>query len=385
MNLPSPRLPQLMPDPLGAQASVQAGSWRTFANPHDIARWDALSLMAAEPNPFFESWYLLPSLRALDAAGRIELLRVEAEGTLLGLMPLGRPRSYYGHPVPHLSSWIHANCFLGSPLVAAGAEEEFWRALLDWADRHARTSLFLHLARLAQDGPMYRALLRVIARQARPAAVVHRKERAMLCSELSPQAYFEQSLSGKKRKELRRQFNRLSEEGEVALTRQSGMDGIDGWAGEFLALEASGWKGEAGSALANDPATATLFREALQGAAERGRLERLSLTLDGRPIALLANFVTAPGAFSYKTAFDESYARFSPGVLLQQENLAMLERGDVAWCDSCAAEGHPMIDHIWRERRAIARVSIAIGGKARRALFRQLVRAETGAYPGDLG
>ena len=36
--------------------------------------------------------------------------------------------------------------------------------------------------------------------------------------------------------------------------------------------------------------------------------------------------LTPPGAFSYKTAFDERYARFSPGVLLQRENLAMLER-----------------------------------------------------------
>jgi CelD/BcsL family acetyltransferase involved in cellulose biosynthesis len=222
----------------------------------------------------------------------------------------------------------------------------------------------------------------VLADQGRSAAVVHRKERAMLSSALSSQAYFEQSLSGKKRKELRRQFNRLSEEGEVALHRQSDAGEIGRWADEFLALEEAGWKGAAGSALACDAATASLFREALHGAAQRGRLERLSLTLDGRAIAMLANFITAPGAFSYKTAFDEAYARFSPGVLLQQENLAMLDRSDIAWCDSCAAQDHPMIDHIWRERRVIARISIAIGGKARRALFRLLIRAETRAYPG---
>jgi CelD/BcsL family acetyltransferase involved in cellulose biosynthesis len=365
-------------------AQVRATSWKDFVRPNDIARWDALSLMACEPNPFFESWYLLPSLRAFDPSGRIALLRVEANGALIGLMPLGRPRSYYGHPLPHLGSWIHANCFLGCPLVATGAEEQFWHALLGWADRHAGAALFLHLARLAEDGPLYRALRRVLADQGRPAAVVHRKERAMLSSPLSPQDYFEQSLSGKKRKELRRQSNRLSEEGEVALHRQPDADGIDHWADEFLALEAAGWKGAAGSALASDAATASLFREALHGAAQRGRLERLSMTLDGRAIAMLANFITAPGAFSYKTAFDEAYARFSPGVLLQQENLAMLDRSDIAWCDSCAAQDHPMIDHIWRERRAIARISIAIGGKARRALFRPLIRAETGAYPGAI-
>ena len=96
---------------------------------------------------------------------------------------------------------------------------------------------------------------------------------------------------------------------------------------------------------------------------------------------MLANFITAPGAYSYKTAFDERYARYSPGVLIQQENLALLDRADIAWCDSCAAADHPMIDHIWRERRSIGRVSIAIGGTLRRALFGGLVRAELRRSP----
>jgi hypothetical protein len=127
-----------------------------------------------------------------------------------------------------------------------------------------------------------------------------------------------------------------------------------------------------------------MFREALSGASARGRLERLTLSLDGEPIAMLANFVTPPGAFSFKTAFDERYARYSPGVLLQRENLALLDRAGIEWCDSCASADHPMIDHIWRERRQIGRLSIAIGGALRRALFGQLVRAELGRNPAGI-
>ena len=85
-----------------------------------------------------------------------------------------------------------------------------------------------------------------------------------------------------------------------------------------------------------------------------------------------------------KTAFDERFARFSPGVLLQRENLAILERPDIAWTDSCAAADHPMIDHIWRERRAIARLSIAIGGPLRRMLFACLVAAELRRRPAGI-
>jgi hypothetical protein len=37
-----------------------------------------------------------------------------------------------------------------------------------------------------------------------------------------------------------------------------------------------------------------------------------------------------------------------------------------------------VVNDIWRERRAIGKLSIAIGGPLRRALFRQLVRYERG-------
>lgn len=341
------------------------------------AAWDTLALCAAEPNPFFESWYLLPSLEAFDPAGAVRLLRFTAGGDLAGLMPIARPRRYYRHPLPHLSSWLHANCFLGAPLVAAGFERAFWRALFAWADRHAGAAMFLHLAHMPLRGPLHDALAEVLAEQGRRAALVHREERALLSSRQSPEAYFEAALSGKKRKELRRQFARLSELGEVRFERRAAPQGIEAWTQQFLALERAGWKGAAGSALAAAPQTERLFRESLAGAARRGRLERLTLSLDGAPIAMLASFVTPPGAFSFKTAFDERFARFSPGVLLQRENLSLLDRVDLAWTDSCAAADHPMIDHIWRERRAIGRWSIAIGGPLRRALFAALAKAET--------
>ena len=342
------------------------------------ARWDTLAARAAEPNPFLESWCLLPALRALDPRSRAALLRFEDQRELAGVMPLVRSRRYYRWPFPHLATWGHANAFLGAPLVAAGRERAFWQALLAWADRHAGLGLFLHLTDLPLDGPLHGALTAVLADQRRLHGVVLRSERAMLASNETPEAYFAASLSGKKRKELRRQFARLSELGTPTFVREHGAEGLDAWTDQFLALEAGGWKGAAGSALASQPETAALFRETLAGAAARGKLERLALRLDGQPLAMLATFLTPPGAFSYKTAFDESHARFSPGVQLQCENLLMLDHAEIAWSDSCAAAGHPMIDHIWRERRAVGHLSIAIGGRLRRALFGRILAAELG-------
>ena len=380
--LPSWRVADAIPGSL--EVAVVERDWRALDCPAEVARWDALAQWAAEPNPFYESWALLPALRAFDPAGKVRLLCLEAGGQLAGVLPVRGNARYYGHPLPHWSNWLHANAFLGAPLVAQGFENAFWRAMLEWTDRRAGPNAFLHLAQMPLDGPMFVALREVLEGQDRPAALVNRYERAMLRSELSPVQYFEQSLSPKRRKELRRREKRLAEQGELVVERHTDAAGMDGWIEEFLALERAGWKGLAGSALASQAGTEEMFRDMMHGASVRGRLERLTLRLDGRAIAILTSFVAPPAAFGFKTAYDESFASSSPGVHLQREFLAVLDRADIAWCDSCAAPDHAMIDHFWRERRSIGGISAAIGGPLRHALFRGIARIETGRFPGAL-
>ena len=94
---------------------------------------------------------------------------------------------------------------------------------------------------------------------------------------------------------MRRQLARLCELGSVNFARQSDEAELEDWIENFLTLERAGWKGRAGSALAQGKASEALFRQGLAGAARHGRLERLSLTLDDRPIAMLANFIKIAG------------------------------------------------------------------------------------------
>ena len=362
----------------GPRLAVEQHDWRDFDRREKITQWDDLAQRASEPNPFYESWQLLPALRALDEDNSVQLLALEVEGDLVGLLPMHEESHYYGRRIPHFRNWVHHNCFLGMPLIERGFERPFWRAVLDHCNQHTGSALFLHLAQMPATGAVHDALVDELQARGTAAATVLLEQRAMLSGIADAQAYFEAALSTKRRKELRRQHRRLSEQGEVTIERLDTYSDVAKWTREFLELEARGWKGEAGSALACDKRTRDIFTHTIAGAAARKRLERLALRLDGRPIAMLATFLTAPGAYSYKTTFDEDFASFSPGVLLQQENLAMLERADIQWVDSCAAEDHPMIDHIWHNRRAIAHHSIGIGGPLRRGLFSLLSRIETG-------
>ncbi|QKG69967.1 GNAT family N-acetyltransferase [Erythrobacter mangrovi] len=215
---------------------------------------------------------------------------------------------------------------------------------------------------------MTRSLVSLCAEQGRQVAEVLHRSRAVLNHGFTPDEHLRSAMSAKKRKELRRQRARLEKEDAVSIRRTRGTERLDKWIGEFLALELRGWKGGRGSALASDPRNEQLFRQSLAGAAALGRLERIAMYCGDRPIAMLATFLAEPGAYSFKTSFDEDFARFSPGLLLQVENLALLEDPVLEWCDSCAAVDHPMIERIWRDRREMVWLSIGVGRGLRRKM-----------------
>ena len=98
--------------------------------------------------------------------------------------------------------------------------------------------------------------------------------------------------------------------------------------------------------------------------------------LDGRAIAAAITLRSGDTAWYWKTAYDEKFARFAPGVLLSAaltEELA--DDAAIARTDSCAAPGNATLDHIWSERLALCDRLIAVRP-------RSAVRARL--PPGDL-
>jgi hypothetical protein len=114
----------------------------------------------------------------------------------------------------------------------------------------------------------------------------------------------------------------------------------------------------------------------------------LGLFLEGRPIALKCNFLAPPGSFAFKIAFDENYARYSPGVHLEMANIEqVLAQPGLDWMDSCAIPDHFMINRLWTERRTVQTLLISTGRRfgdlavslipLLRWLKRKLVRPKT--------
>jgi len=345
-----------------------------------LTGWRDLARHAAEPNCFLHPWFLLPSLTHLSDGADIHIAIVTMGRQMLALMPVFIAPTYGRMPAAHVETWVHGQSFLGTPLIRAGHETEAAAALIGLFDSHDWARGFLHITHIAEHGPVHRGFIDAAAARGRPCDTVNHRSRALIESDLDADAYVEQAIRGKKRKEFRRLANRLSELGNVETRAFGAGDDAASWSADFLRLESAGWKGSDGEALANDSSTSSFFQDVVTGAADARMLDMLRIDLDGRAIAMLVNFATPPGSFSYKIAYDEDYARFSPGVLIELDNIArVLGSETIRWMDSCAAEGHPMIDRLWTERRSIVRITLPLSGIMRRAQFALCRAAENGS------
>jgi CelD/BcsL family acetyltransferase involved in cellulose biosynthesis len=144
-------------------------------------------------------------------------------------------------------------------------------------------------------------------------------------------ASLEELLKGRSRN-LRSQVGRrtraLESEGTVALRTTKGGPDLERDLGRFFELEASGWKGEIGTAIALDPSLEALYRDFATAAAKAGRLRLYFLELDGEPIAADYGCVHGGCGYLVKTGFREDLGRFAPGLVLRAEVLrASIEEG----------------------------------------------------------
>lgn len=342
------------------------GSGEVFST--DERAWQDIAAAAAEPNVFAEPWMIAAGLRCTGEQPRRIVTR-SADGRPTGAAMMQRAARYGRLPLPHVRLWSHPNCFGATATARAGAETAMWTALIAEVARLHPAAMLLAVPGIVEGSALHHGLIDAAAAADLPLVVEDRVTRAMLATDLDPETYWEQAVRAKKRKELRRQWARLGEEGTLTVDRLAPESDITSWISEFLELELGGWKGANGSALGSAPETERFFREAMTAAHERGAVAMTALRIDGRAIAMLVTLLSGRGGFSFKTAFDESYARYSPGVLLQRESLSLLHDLDLDWIDSCAAQDHPMIDSLWTGRRTVLTLALPLPGARSRIAF----------------
>lgn len=338
-----------------------------------LPAWEKLVDAALEPNVFYEPWMLMPAFRAFGGGKNIQCVLISTldparplgPPILCGFFPLEIQSHYRGLakklPIKTLSLWRHPRCYLCTPLLRTEYARECLSAFFDWLGAGTHGCPLMEFGLINGDGPFHQLLIDYLYENPRITCITDRFTRALLRPAPVAEPYVRTAVYSKHRR-LRRKEARLAESGRLEYVALGPDANARSWVEDFLRLEASGWKGQEGSAFASNEVDREFFVTIATEAFHRGRLMMLALRFNGRPIAFKCSFFAGPGSFAFRIAFDEEYARFSPGALLELENIRQLNaRPGIRWMDSCADPDNPMKNWLWLDRRTIPTMLVGTG------------------------
>jgi len=317
--------------------------------------WSALAARAIEPNGYYlPEWELAVNASAAGRTGTSALCAwsdTSPAAQLIGLMPAISMRQAYRVPLPALVSG-HPYGTLCTPLIDRERPAAAVASLIRAAREAGARALILRDVSL--EGAAMAAVTDVLARDGLRPRLLQSHMRACLDATRDPDALLHDALGAKKLKELRRQRNRLADHGTIAFEVARSPDDVSAATEIFLALEASGWKGERRTALIQSEGDAAFIRRATQALARTGQCEIVTLRAGATPVVSGVVLRHQDRAFYFKIGVDERFAKFSPGVQLTLELTRHLcDDPAISSADSTAAPDHPMINPIWRGRLAI--------------------------------
>jgi CelD/BcsL family acetyltransferase involved in cellulose biosynthesis len=333
--------------------------------------WQSLFSRAAEPNPFYSpDWALAVCNHARGHAGAKALLAWDspAKHRLIGLLPVVSAWRALKLPLPVLVAW-QGYAPMAVPLLDRDVTVQAAAKLLDAAKAAGAHALLLPF--LAADSAASHAFGDALAARNASAFALRSEARALLNAKGDADAMLAEALGAKKQKELRRQRNRLSDDGALHFSVAEAPHHVGKALDQFLKLEAAGWKGKRGTALGSDEGDARFIKDAAAKLATKNSFKVATLSRGADVIASGLIVQHGSRAYFYKVAYDEQLAKWSPGVQLTLElTRHFCADESVADVDSTATADHPMINQIWRERLAFAEVLLPAGGGGSLRLIR---------------
>lgn len=294
--------------------------------------------------------------------GRLRIYRREAEGRLTGVLALDRVRSLREAGLQKLLT-----CQAGP---VANSSETAIELLLEAAHDTGRMIRIKQLDGERHDVPRLISDLEengcfVQTRQvtSTPYVDLTMDREAMLAS-----------LSKKRRQNLRRSRKQLEALGEVRfeLVDSAHRAPQSSEVEALLQLEARSWKGGIGTAMISTKRSESLFRSIIAWGGRERILSLNQLYVDEELLA--ASFALRIGQTLYgmKTAYDERFKRYGPGILLlNEEILGSIDRG-IRRVDLLGRDDHHKTDYatgkrsVWELylglRQAVPLAQLRLGG-----------------------
>ncbi len=147
---------------------------------------------------------------------------------------------------------------------------------------------------------------------------------------------------------LARYRRKMERDHDAALDIVVAPEGLDAWLADGFRIEASGWKGEAGTAIESSPDTAAFYRDIAGKFHRRDELRLSRIVLDGEMVAFSFCILGGGRLYSLKAGFDESHRKLVPGLVIQ---LSIVER-----CFELGLDAYELLGETsdWKEKVSTA-------------------------------
>jgi CelD/BcsL family acetyltransferase involved in cellulose biosynthesis len=276
------------------------------------AAWDRLAWDAPQRVPTILPAWVESSLRhGLRPSERWFCVFAYRGDLLVGVLPvIVTPQLLLGSARPRLRTiYDGVTTFTGDIPLSRDRSGAVLDALLSEARRQVPGHTGVAFRSVRQSSPLWEALNQSIH------GYVVRPGEEVSYSRVDLAGWHESLLSSNLRRNLKRYRVRLEGKGQVEVRIEPARPG-ESLLTEFLALEAAGWKGRAGTAILQRPRELAFYTDLINTLREQGRLEWQTVRVGGRLIAAGFGVRCGDALVLPKIAYDEEFADYSPGSLL---------------------------------------------------------------------
>jgi CelD/BcsL family acetyltransferase involved in cellulose biosynthesis len=254
----------------------------------------------------------------------LSLLIAQRQGRPIGILPLRKtPRRHGKIRLNVLEPLGNDHWRTASPIVGCNMEQslaDMLHALCQQPDWD-----MLELGPLPENGAILPALIVQGHRLKMRPMIAARIEDPIVNLHGSWENY-QSHLSGNLRSQIKRGESKLQRQGEMRLEEYRGGNDLEAKLEEFFRIEASGWKGRQGTAIANDPHLRGFYTQLARETSQRGWL-RLYLLRVGKHCVAADYCLAYRGTISMlKVGYDENWSHCSPGQVMRKQVLEHLFR-----------------------------------------------------------
>jgi CelD/BcsL family acetyltransferase involved in cellulose biosynthesis len=277
--------------------------------------WNDAVDRAGVAHPFLRHEWVRTWWDAFGADAQLHVLVVRIDGRIAAIAPLMRESAVmYGVPVRRIRLIHNDHTPRADVIVASHHDESYgaiWRALQEDGDAWD----VLLLSQLERPSPTLEAMTACAAAQGCATGLWKSSDSPYVTLGGTWDEYLG-GLSAKFRSNLRNRLSRATRAGDTELEVLTDREAIEAAAADAWRLEASGWKQEAGTAIASDATVQGFYSSLIGRGADAGWLQLLFLRVAGRRIATSYGACFGRRLFLFKTGYDPEYATLAPFKLL---------------------------------------------------------------------